>query len=76
MITVFVTKIAGLLKDIYLTYEYSFYLGGAAMLASGVCVVFPLRHIMAKEAEAKKAEKYMAVDQLNKEEDLKNPAPA
>ena len=41
------------------------------MLASGVCVVFPLRHIMAKDAEAKKAEKYLAV-----EEDLKNPPPA
>ena len=58
-------KIPGLLKDIYLTYEYSFYLGGAAMLASGVCVVFPLRHIMAKDAEAKRAEKYLPYNRGN-----------
>ena len=78
-LTTYITSskyITGLLKDIYLTYEYSFYLGGAAMLASGVCVALPLRHILAKEAEeARKAEKYLAVNQL-KEEDLKDPAPA
>ena len=47
------------------------------MLASGVCVALPLRHILAKEKaeEARRAEKYLAVDQL-KEEDLKEPAPA
>ena len=58
-----------------MTYEYSFYLGGAAMLASGVCVVLPLRHILSKEAEDRRAENYLAVNQL-KEEDLKEPAPA
>ena len=41
------------------------------MLASGVCVVFPLRHILAKEAEAKMAEKYL-VKLKEEEEDSKN----
>ena len=56
-------KLLGLLKDVYFTYEYSFYLGGAAMFLSGVSVLFPLRHIIAKEAAAKAADKYLAKEQ-------------
>ncbi len=34
---------AGLLKDTYATYEYSFYLAGVAMLLSGGAALWPLK---------------------------------